>query len=86
MKEHIIIGIVVAVALGAHVWIFMWIRFKIDEGVITKFLQETGSQEPSSSEVISAHTNIAIKRVCMVCRRSKAISMNTLNQNSWRLN
>ena len=76
MGDQIIIGIVVVVVLGAHWWLYQWVKFKVDEGTIMKFLQESGDHNSCYAEVISSNTSIAIKRVSIVCSKSKIIKNN----------
>jgi hypothetical protein len=85
MKGQIIITIVVAVVLGAHVWLFMWIKFKIDEGTILKFLNEFDDKSGSSVETIVANTRIAQDRVATVCTHSKMIKRHTMEKELWCL-
>lgn len=89
MGDKIIIGIVVMVVVVAHGWLFKWIKLKMDEGTIMKFLQESCDQKYSSSEIISSNTNIKISRVTRVCSKSKTIKRHTFTNNpkekeSWR--
>lgn len=85
MEDKIIIAIVVVVVLGAHVWLFMWIKFKIDEGTVVKFLK--GLEANSSSlEAIASNTSIAQDRVATVCGKSKLIKRHATNRESWCLN
>jgi hypothetical protein len=82
MEENIVIATVVCVVLAAHVALFKWVKFKIDEGVILKFFQEEGSKF-CSSQTISSSTKIATGRVSTVCSKSKAIKKNTMETESW---
>jgi Sec7-like guanine-nucleotide exchange factor len=84
--DQIIIGIVVIVTLGGHWWLFQWVKFKMDEGVIMKFLQESDDHNSCVTEVISSNTSIAIERVSIVCNKSKVIKKNANENESWRLN
>ena len=86
MGEQVIIGIVVTVVLVAHGWLFIWVKFKIDEGTIMKILQETDDHTFFSSEEISSIANIAIDRVSAVCSKSKNIRGNAKENGSWHLN
>ncbi len=57
----------------------------MDEGVITKFLQESDDKNACCAEVISSSTSIAIERVSIVCRKSNIIKKNANEDVSWRL-
>jgi len=81
--------VVIAVVIGVHVWLYRWMKFKVDEGVVLKFLRDSNKgkiQEFCSSDEISAHTDIAITRISVVCSKSKKIRRNAKEKESWRLN
>ncbi|MEH6583359.1 MAG: hypothetical protein V7754_15585 [Halioglobus sp.] len=86
MKSQIIVAIVVLVAVAAHIAIYRWVKFKIHEGVILKFLRD-GSEEDASDhhhvEAIAAHTELLAKRVTVVCRKSLEIQPDPDIENSW---
>jgi hypothetical protein len=82
MKEYIVIALVVVVVIAAHVWLYKWVKFKIDEGVILKFLQQEGIKY-FSTQAISSSTKITTGRVSTVCSKSKAIKQNTMEMESW---
>jgi hypothetical protein len=42
MKSQIIVALVVLVTVAAHIAIYRWVKFKIDEGVILQFLRDAG--------------------------------------------
>jgi small-conductance mechanosensitive channel len=42
MKSQIIVALVVLVAVAAHIALYLWVKFKIHEGVILQFLIPTG--------------------------------------------
>ena len=85
MGEEIVIGIVVALTIAAHIWLFKWVRFKIDEGTILKFFHESKSHGPIDSKEISSNTNLSVSRVSSVCSRSKALKSNSQDKESWHL-
>lgn len=88
MADQIIIGIVVVLALGAHYWLYLWVKFRIDEGVVLAYLQgEDGavSEPPCSTEVISLETDIKVKRVLVVCNKSNKIKMCQKAIDSWEV-
>lgn len=86
MNDLAIITIVVVVVLGAHGWLFLWIKFKIDEGSIIKFLKEHEDKNGSDVEAISLNASIAAARVARVCTKSKAIKRNVMEKELWCLN
>ena len=89
MKDQIIVGVVIAIVIGVHAWLYKWMKFKVDEGVVLKFLCDSNkntTQKFRSSEAISAHTDIAITRISVVCSKSKKIRRNAKEKESWCLN
>ena len=89
MNSYITVSIVVLVAVAAHIALFLWVRFKIHEGVILQFLRdaaESGAPDHHHADVIAAHTKIATKRVEVVCRKSPEIHSDPEVDNSWRAN
>jgi hypothetical protein len=85
MNDKVLIGIVVAVVLGAHLWLFLWIKFKIQEGIIIKSLKQVKDYNCTSEEVISLDAGIAVTRVVTVCTKSKLIKRNATAKGSWCL-
>ena len=85
MRDHLVIAIVVFLALGAHIWIFRWVRFKVDEGSILKLLEDSGNHLLCTSEAISSEAGISARRVSRVCAKSKLIETSGQEQASWRL-
>ena len=86
MEDKIVIVVVVCVAVAAHIWLFNWIKFKMDEGAISKYLHDTSKDKYRSSEEISLGTHMALKRVSAVCGKSKSISRDVKEGKSWCLN
>ena len=89
MKSQIIVALVVLVAAAAHIALYRWVKFKIHEGVILKFLRDAGEGEAPDhhhADAIAAHTEISSKRVAVVCRKSVEIHSNPQVENSWRAN
>lgn len=85
MPDKLVIALVVVTVIAAHLWLYHWVKFKMDEGVILQFLRD-GSDSPScSSEAIAAHTGVAVDRVAAVCGRSKGIESIAQGQDAWRL-
>jgi hypothetical protein len=87
MESKIIIAVVVVVALAAHIALYRWVKFKIQEGVILQFLRdagETGAPDHHHADAIAAHTNISSQRVAVVCGKSPQIHSDPEVQNSWR--
>ena len=86
MKSEIIIGLVVFVAVAAHVALYRWVKFKIHEGVILQFLRdarEEGAPDHHHADAIAAHTRVPVERVVVVCRKSVEIYSDPEVENSW---
>ncbi len=89
MKSQIIIAVVVLVTVTAHIALYRWVKFKIQEGVILKFLRdakEGGASESYQADAIAAHTEISAQRVAVVCRKSADLHADPEVENSWRAN
>ena len=89
MNSEIIIALVVLVTIVAHIALYRWVKFKIHEGVILRFLRdagEGGSPDHHHADVIATYTEIPAKRVAVVCRKSVEIISDPQVENSWRAN
>lgn len=89
MKSQIIIAVVVLVTVAGHIALYRWVKFKIHEGVILRFLRdakEGGASEPYQADAIAAHTEISAARVAVVCRKSADVQADPEVENSWRAN
>lgn len=87
MESRIIIAVVVVVALAAHIALYRWVKFKIQEGVILQFLRdagEMGAPDHHHADAIAAHTDISPQRVTAVCGKSPQIHSDPEVENSWR--
>ena len=86
MKSEIIIAIVVLVTVAAHVAIYRWVKFKIHEGVILRFLREpavAGAVRHHNTDAIAAGTDIPVARVSVVCSKSVEIHPDPSADDSW---
>lgn len=86
MEAKVIIAIVVIVALIGHYWLYKWIKFKIDEGVVLKYLRDSTAAHTHatfSSEDIAASVLMTQERVTAVCARSKEIISEPTAPNTW---
>ena len=84
--EVIIIAAVVIVTIAAHVLLFRWVRFKIDEGVILQFLRtNTDDNSPGRhpTHTIISSTQLPPARVAFICRKSREIKAAPASDNSW---
>ncbi len=88
MEQEIIIGssVAVAVILIIHGGLHKLLKFKMDESAILKFFESSdGDYKFRSTNAISAGTDISVKRVTIVCGKSKAIQRNSKDKESWCL-
>ena len=87
MNSEIVITLVVSVAIVAHVLLYRWVRFKIQEGVILQFLRDArdeGGPDHHHADAIAARTGISVGRAIAVCRKSTQIRSDPEVENSWR--
>jgi hypothetical protein len=87
MTSELIIALVVLVAVAAHVALYRWVKFKIQEGVILQFLRDAaceGAPDHHHADAIAAHTRLTAERVAAVCRKSAGIQADPDVANSWR--
>ena len=87
MKSEIIVALVVLVVVAGHVALYRWVKFKIHEGVILKFLRdarEEGALDYHHADAVAAHTEFCAKRVAVVCGKSVEIQHDPDVENSWR--
>jgi hypothetical protein len=86
MGDIVVIGLVVIVTVAAHIWIYLWVKFKIDEGAILRLLEESGKGAVLASAVIASHINIKPGRVAAVCGKSKGIVTSVHAVDEWCIN
>ncbi|MGX5218791.1 MULTISPECIES: hypothetical protein [Pseudomonas] len=88
MSEKIIIALVVIVSLAAHYWLYRWVKFKIDEGVILKCLEDAkaaSGQGQLDSPSIARQTQMKPQRIAQVCRQSPRIQSSPGAEETWKL-
>jgi len=90
LNDYSVIALVVIIVVIAHGWLFLWVKFKMDEGAILKFIQDTAPTDEQangqlsvSSEIIATHTSIARDRVSLVCRKSRHIEAIPESHEHW---
>ncbi len=82
--DYFIIGLVSVIAIIGHVWIFLWVRFRILEGVVCKFLEDshaTSKAQAQPVETIASDSQLPLPRVHSLCRRSPRIVLR--GDNAW---
>lgn len=72
MTPELIIGIVSAIiGVGfVKVWLYKLFKFKMDEGIILKFFEDSDKTQSYSTEVIAKASELSVKRVEQVCVKS----------------
>ena len=71
MTQNVVLVIVICVSVGAHVWLYWWMKFKMDEGAITRCLKDSDSS--LTSKVISSRVSMNVERVERLCNKSQEI-------------
>jgi hypothetical protein len=90
MKQEMIIGVAIAITVvvlfGIKTVLHSLVNFKMDESAILKFLNaSTDNYMFRSTRAISTGTDLSMARVAAVCIKSKAISANPKEKESWCL-
>lgn len=85
MTPELIIGIVSAIIGVGFVkwWLYKMFKFKMDEGIVQKFLEDNIDQAPHSIETIAREAELAEPRVLSVCNRSRVFKQ--VENNKWVL-
>jgi hypothetical protein len=86
VKLEIVIALVVLVVVAAHIALYRWVKFKIHEGVILRYLRDAREEsfpDYHHADAIAVHTELAAKRVALVCRKSAEIQPDPDVENSW---
>ncbi len=73
MIEYLTLTIVIAVSLYAHVWLFLFLRFKVDEAVILRYLNEKSSQQKVELNVLAKQVSLRARRIKSACMRSRLL-------------
>lgn len=73
MQEYLVLTLVVIISIAAHVWLFLWIRFRIDEAVVVKCLEEDSGCGGLSAEAMAQRIDYKAERVAAVCEKSSKI-------------
>ncbi|WP_286977220.1 hypothetical protein [Pseudomonas sp.] len=88
MEAKVIIAIVVIVALIGHYWLYKWIKFKIDEGMVLKFLRDAAGTNPETRHTAQDMAEALLlppDRVRAVCTRSPEIIATQDSPDTWSL-
>lgn len=68
-----VITLVSLIALVAHLWLYRWVRFKIDEGLVLDALAATRSDTGMPVADIAAACQLKQPRVLHVCATSAEV-------------
>lgn len=72
--QHVVLIIVIIVSIWAHVWMLLFMRFKIDEGCILRYLNDHFTQnEVCEVSAVSQAISLSTARVAKASIKSKAI-------------
>lgn len=85
MTPELIIGIVSAIIGVGFVkwWLYKLFKFKMDEGIVQKFLEDHTEQAPHSIETIAREVELSEQRVLAVCNKSSIFKL--VEVNKWKL-
>ncbi len=84
LNNGIIQSVIGAILFALIIWGVGFVRFRIDETKIVKFIR--GSEYTfRSTEAIVASTNLSKSRVEHVCSKSKSIRRNEKERESWKV-
>ncbi len=88
MTPELMVGIVSAIiGVGfVKIWLYKVIKYKMDEGIVQKFFEDSDSDGTFSIEVIAEKTELSQERVQKVCLKSGIFISDDNSQTSWRLN
>lgn len=79
MEQKIILAAIIIVSLIAHIWIYRWIKFKMDEGAVLRYLKDLPQTNSSEKTHINMPSKVAElitmreSRVIAVCEKSADI-------------
>ena len=80
MEQKVILGVVILISLCAHIWLYRWMKFKMDEGAIIRYLkdaqeiQEIKQDRQIPFEDIALNISMDLERVKTVCAKSKELT------------
>ncbi len=78
--DKLIIAIVSLIAIAGHVWLYRWVKFKIDEGAILNFLEQGTAH--SCADIATA-ASLKEERVRKICNRSLQLCENNKLPDHW---
>lgn len=89
MDSIIVIALVVVAVIVAHIALYRWVRFKISEGVVLRYLREAKPGDNSSGhhcvQDIAVHTGLPVSRVAAICSASAEIHPEPGAGDCWRV-
>ena len=80
LEKNIVLIIVIFISILAHVWIYRWVKFKIDEGVILNYLKGLPTNnkildQGDTLKMLLKATEMSESRVVFVSEKSRTISL-----------
>ena len=87
-SSEMVEGVLAALIVILILWIFGWLKFKRDEKIVARFLENAGVETPQAcrtTNAIASGTNLSEARIRKVCRNSTRVRRNRKEKESWRL-
>ena len=87
-KNGIVQGVLATLIVAMILGVFGWLKFKRDEKIVTKFVENSGVETGhtfKTTHAISSATNLSQERIKKVCSISLKIKRNAKEKESWKL-
>lgn len=87
-QNGIVQGVIVALIVAFIFWVIRHFKFKHDEKTLINFLGESKRETSHTfrtTHAISSATNLSEERIRKVCNKSKKITRNQREKESWKL-
>jgi hypothetical protein len=75
VEQKVVLVFVVLVSVWAHVWIFIWLRFKVEEACIIRYLKDRQPCGHASFSELAPAVKLNEKNIRRICRKSKELEL-----------
>jgi hypothetical protein len=72
--DIVIISIVSLIAIAGHVWLYRWVKFKVQEGAVLEVLGNDHSADGLTEAAIAVAAQLHVDRINEICERSRQIT------------